>query len=88
MPGLTLVSNEVALISCLYGGYPVDKVIWKKNSQELTSLQDNRYSILSNGTLIIDKTNKETDKGQYQCIISNRKGEVASGDVSINVMRK
>jgi len=94
MPSLTLVAEETALVPCMYGGYPVDKLTWQKNSKDMFEVSGNmkessRFAVLpNNGTLKIDKINTEADKGQYTCLISNRKGETASGTVEINVMRK
>ncbi len=91
MPSLTLVAEEMASVPCMYGGYPVDKVNWQRNLRDIGgggNGKETRLSVLSNGTLRIDKISTETDKGQYTCFISNRKGESASGTVDVNVMRK
>ena len=94
MPGLTLVAGSAALIPCMYGGFPVDQILWQKNGEDLVKNmkarggRKGRYSVLSNGTLKIEQINTGEDKGQYTCVISNRKGEVASGTVDVNVMRK
>ncbi|CAG7826870.1 unnamed protein product, partial [Allacma fusca] len=93
MPSLTLVAGRVTHIPCMYGGYPVDQITWRKNSRDLVSTKPSqgnqrqgRFSILVNGTLRIEQINTGGDKGQYTCVISNRKGEVASGNVDVNVM--
>ena len=94
MPSLTLVAEKTALVPCMYGGYPVDKIHWQKNSKVITTgvgsgkEKETHFIALSNGTLKIDKINTESDKGQYTCYISNRKGESASGTVDVNVMRE
>ena len=104
MPGLTLQAGSVAQIPCMYGGFPVDQILWRKSGEDLVSSRQSsrsgggsgssnsgkkgRHSVLSNGTLRIEKINTGEDKGQYTCVISNRKGEVASGTVDVNVMRK
>ncbi len=77
----------------------MDKVIWQKDSRNLISnsndaawkkvLKDNNtFSMFPNGTLKIAPISSELDKGMYTCVVSNRKGELASGSVNINVMRK
>ncbi|ODM92162.1 Down syndrome cell adhesion molecule-like protein Dscam2 [Orchesella cincta] len=101
MSALTLVAGQRALIPCHYGGYPVDKVGWQKDSRDIEALEgttgfendgkrtsgSERFTIFANGTLQIEKVNRDTDKGRYACVISNRKGEIASGSVDVNVMR-
>ena len=92
MPSLTLTTGRTTYIPCMYGGYPVDQVTWKKNAKDListkqqsSSTRPGRYSVLSNGTLRIELID-ERSKGQYTCVVSNRKGEMTSGTVNINVM--
>ncbi|CAL8129128.1 unnamed protein product [Orchesella dallaii] len=84
MKPLTIAAGKKALIPCPYGGYPVDQIIWQKDSQ---NVDQNRMKVFVNGTLQIMRTSKDTDIGRYTCVISNRKGEVASGSVEVNVMR-
>lgn len=85
----THVAGQVALIPCLYGGYPVDRTIWKHNGSDIeTKKNKSRFKVLPNGTLQIDNIKPETDKGLYSCFVSNRKSEKASGTVSINVLRR
>lgn len=89
MGHLTLVAGTVALIPCLYGGYPVDKIIWRRDGSEIdTKKNKSRFRVLSNGTLQIENIRPGADKGSYSCLVSNRNRETASGTVSINVLRK
>jgi len=91
MKPLTLVAGESAVISCPYGGYPVDKIIWQKDSQDVTALMkssSSRLKLLSNGSLQIAGVNQDSDSGRYTCVASNRRGEIASEFVNVNVMRK
>lgn len=87
MGQITLAVGAVALIPCKYGGYPIDKVVWKKNSSEIdTKKNTSRFRVLPNGTLQIENISS-SDKGSYQCFIY-RKEETASGTASINVLSK
>lgn len=99
MGSVTHADGDNVHIPCHYGGYPVDKVIWQKDSHNLISNSDDttwkqaskdskRFFMFPNGTLKIAPISSELDKGMYTCIVSNRKGELASGSVNINVMRK
>ena len=90
MGQMTLAAGSVALIPCLYGGYPVDKIVWRQNGSEIDTKKQNksRFRVLANGTLQIDNM-RPADRGTFSCSVSNkRKGETASGSVSINVLRK
>lgn len=86
---MTLVAGRTALIPCLYGGFPLDKIVWKQNGSEIdTKRNKSGFRILTNGSLQIESINPVKDKGQYGCFLSNKKGETASGTISINVLRK
>ncbi|CAL8129113.1 unnamed protein product [Orchesella dallaii] len=97
MSTLILVAGQNALIPCHYGGYPVDKVKWLKGSTEFETNEESnglenerselRFKVLANGTLQIENANRDADSGLYTCKISNRKGEIASGSVNVNVIR-
>jgi hypothetical protein len=85
---MTLVAGKAARIPCLYGGYPIDKIAWKQNGSEIDTKKNNsRFKILPNGTLQIEAIKTDTDKGHYTCVVSNRKGEFASGTVAVDVLR-
>lgn len=43
---------------------------------------DNRLTILSDGTLMIQET-KDTDKGAYECVARNAAGEVKTNKVEL-----
>jgi len=89
MDPMTHVAGKTALVPCLYGGYPIDKIIWKHNGSEIdTKKNKSRFKILPNGTLQVEAIKRDTDKGHYTCVVSNRKGESAEGTVSVNVLRE
>jgi len=70
MASTTLVAGQVALIPCLFGGYPVDRIQWQRNGMELESKKNkSRFTILPNGTLQIDSIKTETDKGQVTILL-------------------
>jgi len=91
MKPVTIVAGKTTLISCPFGGYPVDKITWQKDSLDVNLLQNgnsHRFKVLSNGSLQIDGVKRDTDSGRYTCLISNRRGEIASELINVNVMRK
>jgi hypothetical protein len=89
MGRMTFVADTTALIPCLYGGYPVDQIVWKHNGSEIdTKGNRSRFRILANRTLQIEHTKPGEDRGEFTCLVSNRKGETASGSATVNVLRK
>ncbi|OXA62118.1 Down syndrome cell adhesion molecule [Folsomia candida] len=38
MEPMTLSAGSVAIIPCKYGGYPIDKIVWRKNGSEIDTL--------------------------------------------------
>ena len=50
-------------------GYPKPTFVWYKNFKRVKTEQDPRFTLLSNGSLLIDPVN-ETDTGDYICRIT------------------
>ena len=74
------------VLHCPMGGYPLDEVIWEKDSVKLNS--DLRRKVFrQNGTLVIKKVVKETDEGGYTCTAKNR-NLVASAATLLRVVGK
>lgn len=38
MEPMTLSAGSVAIIPCKYGGYPIDKIVWRKNGSEIDTV--------------------------------------------------
>ncbi|XP_035702797.1 Down syndrome cell adhesion molecule-like protein Dscam2 isoform X2 [Folsomia candida] len=83
MEPMTLSAGSVAIIPCKYGGYPIDKIVWRKNGSEIDTIS--RFRTLANGSLEIE--NIKPGAEQYSCSVSNRNGESASASVSVNILR-
>ena len=54
---------------CSAEGYPKPTFTWYKNFRRVKTEQDPRFTLLSNGSLLIDPVN-ETDAGAYICRIT------------------
>ena len=54
---------------CSAEGYPKPTFTWYKNFRRVKTEQDPRFTLLSNGSLLIDPVN-ETDTGDYICHIT------------------
>ena len=67
----TVASGDTAVFSCQVTGDPQPTVIWYKSRNPLS---DNaRYSILSNGTLLV-KSVRQQEAGWFTCEASNNAG--------------
>ena len=53
---------------CSAEGYPKPTFKWYKNFRRVKMEQDPRFTLLSNGSLLIDPVN-QTDAGAYICLI-------------------
>ncbi|XP_054710141.1 peroxidasin-like [Uloborus diversus] len=83
-PKLTEEPNDVdvsfggtAYFSCKADGDPKPDIVWLHNSNEILPEQEERYSILSDGTLMITET-QDLDAGVYECMAKNPAGEIKS----------
>ncbi|XP_041357097.1 peroxidasin-like isoform X2 [Gigantopelta aegis] len=73
--------GNTAYFTCRAEGSPIPEISWFHNNNEI-SAQDARYSILSDGTLMIQET-KDTDQGVYECVAKNAAGEVKTNQVEL-----
>ncbi|XP_046346605.2 peroxidasin-like isoform X1 [Haliotis rufescens] len=87
MPRFTMEPRDVdvtfgntAYFTCRAEGTPNPEIIWLHNSEMVEP--DNRLTILSDGTLMIQET-KDTDKGAYECVARNAAGEVKTNKVEL-----
>ena len=55
-------------VLCSAEGYPKPKFLWYKNLKHVETEQDPRFTLLSNGSLLIDPVH-ESDTGAYWCSI-------------------
>ena len=62
---------------CSAEGYPKPTFVWYKNFKPVKTELDPRFTLLSNGSLLIDPVN-ETDTGHYICRITQLGDEVGT----------
>ena len=82
MNNVTVLSGEVLSIQCPAAGFPLESIIWSKQSVKLP--QNRRQTVFPNGTLIIDKVERN-DQDVYRCSVS-ASGAFASRDVFVEVL--
>ncbi|GFS41621.1 peroxidasin [Nephila pilipes] len=66
-----------AYFTCKADGDPKPDIVWLHNSNEILPEQDERYSILTDGTLMITEA-QDLDAGVYECMAKNPAGEIKS----------
>ncbi|KAK6627574.1 hypothetical protein RUM44_010052 [Polyplax serrata] len=71
-----------ASFHCKVDGDPKPEIIWLRNSNEI-KMNDSRYSLLKDGTLMIEKT-LEDDMGVYECVAKSSLGEAKSRKVRMD----
>lgn len=79
-----LYKDREARLKCQPDAAPRPTIWWYKGGSEITT--GARYKVESDGTLVIDKVNKQ-DAGQYQCRAQNILDE-ASANASAYVLGK
>ena len=62
---------------CSAEGYPKPTFVWYKNFKHVKTEQDPRFTLLSNGSLLIDPVN-ETDTGFYICRLTQLRDQVGT----------
>ena len=62
---------------CSAEGYPKPTFVWYKNVKRVKTEQDPRFTLLSNGSLLIDPVH-ESDAGGYICRITQLGEEVGT----------
>ncbi|XP_042897805.1 peroxidasin [Parasteatoda tepidariorum] len=83
-PKITEEPNDVdvtfggtAYFSCKADGDPKPDIVWLHNSNEISPSEGERYSILTDGTLMITEA-QDLDAGVYECMAKNPAGEIKS----------
>lgn len=66
-----------ATFTCHVEGDPKPNVIWMKDNSEIELNEENRYEVMSDGSLMIKNT-QEKDNGRYECMAKNVDGMVKS----------
>ncbi|KFM73649.1 Peroxidasin, partial [Stegodyphus mimosarum] len=92
-PKLTEEPNDVdisfggtAYFTCKADGDPKPEIIWLHNSNEILPDQDERHSILTDGTLMITEA-QDLDEGVYECMAKNPAGEIKSRAAKMHYLK-
>lgn len=67
-------------------GYPIETIQWERDGQTLPV--NRRQRVYTNGTLIIEQTQRTEDAGTYTCQASNRQRNTARRDVEVQILGK
>ncbi|KAL3869555.1 hypothetical protein ACJMK2_042223 [Sinanodonta woodiana] len=75
-PGNTVYFN------CKAEGTPDPEILWMHNNELVEIGKERRYSVLEDGTLMIERT-ADQDMGMYECIARNSVGETKTNQVEL-----
>jgi hypothetical protein len=81
-----VVAGETFTVTCPVAGYPIDAVIWEKDSRVLPI--NRRQSVFPNGTMVIENVQRNMDQGTYTCVARNAQGYTSRGNLEVQVMGK
>ncbi|XP_077559684.1 cell adhesion molecule Dscam1-like isoform X2 [Haemaphysalis longicornis] len=84
MPNRTVVAGRRLLLHCPYSGYPITKVVWRKEGKSLPSSK--RVMPYQNGTLVLETVSRKDDEGRYSCTVRNEHGNEARNHVHLRVL--
>lgn len=84
MTNTTVISGDTLRINCPVSGYPLKEISWEKSGMKLP--QNHRQTVYPNGTLIIQKLEREHDEDQYRCKATNDQGLQSSRNIYIKII--
>ncbi|XP_069177268.1 cell adhesion molecule Dscam1 [Procambarus clarkii] len=84
MDKVAVVAGENMVVHCPVAGYPIDSIVWEKNGRMLPI--NRRQKTFTNGTLIVEAVERNSDQGRYTCVARNSQGYTARGDLDVQVM--
>eukprot|EP00794_Sanderia_malayensis_P011383 gene11383-12569_t len=70
---VSAIKTKTVKLNCIAKGYPLPTYKWQKDGW-LDLTNDNQYTLLENGTLIISSVN-EDNKGTFKCQATNSNGQ-------------
>ncbi|VVC38056.1 Hypothetical protein CINCED_3A025894, partial [Cinara cedri] len=86
-PKIIARAGQQLQMTCPISGYPIFNINWEKDNKKLLagkSLNNKRYKVFTNGSILIENIQKKTDQGTYYCEASNDKNKVkASIEVTV-----
>ncbi|KAJ8960259.1 hypothetical protein NQ318_003984 [Aromia moschata] len=71
-------------LQCPVAGYPIETITWEREGQVLPV--NRRQRVYSNGTLVVEQTQRREDAGTYTCQAQNRQRNTARRDVEVQVI--
>ncbi|XP_047103802.1 Down syndrome cell adhesion molecule-like protein Dscam2 [Schistocerca piceifrons] len=83
MPNISAVAGEPLYIACPVSGYPIESITWEKDRRRLPVTR--RQKVFSNGTLLLENVQKDTDRGLYRCTAMNKQGHSSSQTLPLTV---
>ncbi|XP_050040426.2 cell adhesion molecule Dscam1-like isoform X3 [Dermacentor andersoni] len=84
MPNRTVVAGRRAMLHCPYSGFPVTRVIWRKDGKSLPSSK--RVMPYQNGSLVLETVSRKDDEGRYSCTVRNEHGSEARNHLYLRVL--
>ncbi|XP_049817554.1 Down syndrome cell adhesion molecule-like protein Dscam2 [Aethina tumida] len=84
MTRITGVAGTSLIIKCPVAGYPIETITWEREGQVLPV--NRRQRVYSNGTLVVEQTQRKEDAGTYTCQAQNRQKNSARRDVEVSVI--
>ncbi|XP_050422092.1 cell adhesion molecule Dscam2-like [Adelges cooleyi] len=82
---LTVRSEDDAYLQCPVAGYPIVRTAWQKDMVSIPN--HSRHILFDNGTLLVRSTQDITDSGHYVCTKINEKGQSATGNLYLRIMK-
>ncbi|XP_031340632.1 Down syndrome cell adhesion molecule-like protein Dscam2 isoform X2 [Photinus pyralis] len=83
MPKITGVAGMNLIIKCPVAGYPIETITWERDGQMLPI--NRRQRVYTNGTLVIEQTQRTEDAGTYTCQAQNRQRHSSRRDLEIQI---
>ncbi|ESO94460.1 hypothetical protein LOTGIDRAFT_161152 [Lottia gigantea] len=74
--------GNTAYFTCRAEGSPDPQIVWLHNENEIDVNHNGRYSMLKDGTLMIQDT-QGSDQGVYECVARNIAGEARANKVEL-----
>ncbi|XP_066948108.1 cell adhesion molecule Dscam2-like isoform X4 [Macrobrachium rosenbergii] len=84
MGQVSAVAGETFAVTCPASGYPLEKIVWKKDTVRLPT--SHRQRVYPNGTLVVEQVTRGTDDGQYSCSAFSRQGRSDTQTLNVRVM--
>jgi len=77
--------GNTAYFTCRAEGDPQPDIVWYRNNAEIQPTSAGRYSVLEDGTLMIESA-RDTDEGFYECVARNELGETKAQPVELRYL--